>query len=302
MQGAIQLALAYHGASLPPEVIGFNLGYEQLPLHLLITSYELNELGIDPYYFTLHVTVDNADTGHALKALQGLQALMPRVGDRAAFYRRVRKGYQLNELGASTTSVIAEFDLDAVLVRMPADKSVAGKNMHSDYYRIGGRSVNDWLAQPEQIPAFLDALVDAGWIQRGVNAEQSRFWRLVHSEDAAMFGVFSSYEQQMLRDWIEASGADAKLPMSHRQRQFARRALGANDRSARPWPARGLLRHRYGDTAQEPESELLLLEQRLAACASRNDALQLLIPLLSPAHHHSAAGLMATRIYSKLLD
>jgi len=303
VQGAIQLALAYHGASLLPEVIGFNLGYEQLPLHLLITSYELNELGIDPYYFTLHVTVDNADTGHARKALHGLQALMPRVGDRTAFYRRVRNGYLLNELGASTTSVIADFDLDAALLRMLADKSVAGKNMHSDYCRIGGRSVNDWLAQPAQVPAFLDALVDAGWIQRGVSAEESRFWRLVHSEEAAMFGVFSRYEQQLLRDWIEASGAAAKLPMSHRQQQFARRGLAAGDRAERPWPARGLLRQRSGAVAAvESASELSLLEQRLAACTNRDDAMRLLIPLMSPAHHHSAAGLMATRIYRKLLD
>src|SRR5690606_9289206 len=51
-QGAIQLSLAHHAADFLPEVIGFNLGYEQLPLHLLITAYELNELGIDPYYFT----------------------------------------------------------------------------------------------------------------------------------------------------------------------------------------------------------------------------------------------------------
>ena len=65
VQGAIQLALAEHAEQFLPEVIGFNLGYEQLPLHLLISSYELTELGIDPYYFTLHVTVDNADNGHA---------------------------------------------------------------------------------------------------------------------------------------------------------------------------------------------------------------------------------------------
>ena len=65
VQGAIQLSLAHHAAELLPEVIGFNLGYEQLPLHLPITAYELNELGVDPYYFSLHVTIDNASTGHA---------------------------------------------------------------------------------------------------------------------------------------------------------------------------------------------------------------------------------------------
>ena len=36
VQGVIQLALARHAGDFLPEVIGFNLGYEQLPLHLLI--------------------------------------------------------------------------------------------------------------------------------------------------------------------------------------------------------------------------------------------------------------------------
>ncbi|MGM2755128.1 iron-containing redox enzyme family protein, partial [Bacillus cereus group sp. Bce019] len=54
-QGLVQLALGWNAQQFLPEIVGFNLGYEQLPLHLLITAYELNELGIDPYYFTLHV-------------------------------------------------------------------------------------------------------------------------------------------------------------------------------------------------------------------------------------------------------
>jgi hypothetical protein len=166
-----------------------------LPLHLLITSYELNEFGIDPYYFTLHVTVDNAASGHAQKAVQALKNLMPRVGDREAFYRRVLDGYRLNDIGASTTSSIAEFDLQAELVNILAAKSGVGKNMHSDYCRVAGRSVNDWLGQPAQIPDFLAALEKAGWIKRGEEPENSRFWRLVHGEKAEMFGVFSAYEQ-----------------------------------------------------------------------------------------------------------
>ena len=64
--------LALAATEYLPEVIGYNLGYEQLPLHLLISSYELSELGIDPYYFTLHVTIDNASTGHAQKAVQAV--------------------------------------------------------------------------------------------------------------------------------------------------------------------------------------------------------------------------------------
>ena len=67
---------------------------------------------------------------------------------------------------------------------------------------MAGRSVNEWLRDPQQIAAFVQALEAAGWIRFGEPVENSRFWGLVHGERAQMFGVFSSYEQQLLRDWI----------------------------------------------------------------------------------------------------
>ncbi len=75
-QAAVQLALAYAPPEYLPLVIGFNLGYEQLPLHLLITNYELSELGIDPHYFNVHITIDNAHNGHAQKSLSIISAMI----------------------------------------------------------------------------------------------------------------------------------------------------------------------------------------------------------------------------------
>jgi hypothetical protein len=308
VQGAIQLALGHNAERFLPEVIGFNLGYEQLPLHLLITSYELNEFGIDPYYFQLHITVDNAATGHAQKAVQALIDLMPRVGDRAAFYQRVLDGYRLNELGASTNSVIADFDLQDELVRIMAQKSTVGKNMHSDYCRVAGRSVNDWLAEPGQIPGFLAALETAGWIKRGEEVEHSRFWRLIEGERAEMFGVFSAYEQQVLRDWIvTAPGATAKQErtLTWRARQRTLDNLGQHAERSGNFPERGLIRRRaarYAESDRESDNELGLLEGRVAAAAGKAEAMALLLELMTPASHHGAAGLMATRMYTQLLD
>ena len=269
VQGAIQLALAADAEHYLPEIVGYNLGYEQLPLHLLITSYELNELGIDPYYFTLHITVDNAGTGHAHKALQGVEQLMANAADPADFQRRMLDGYRLNDLGACTTSVIDEFDLEAELVQIMQDKS-----------------------EP---------------------AENSRFWKLIQSERAEMFGVFSSYEQQILRDWIATPrAATAQAPatgarvISFRARQRAMETLGggAVTRPNANKP-RGVIRHhpaREADLdAGDGGSELRRLEQRLAAAGSKPAAMTMLIDLMSPARHHSAAGLMATRIFRQLL-
>jgi Iron-containing redox enzyme len=305
VQGAIQLALACNADQFLPEVVGYNLGYEQLPLHLLITSYELNELGIDPYYFTLHVTVDNAGSGHAHKAVQALRQLMAQSGDPATFFRRVLDGYRLNELGACTTSVIAAFDLEAELVEIFTAKAAVGRNMHSDYCRVAGRSINDWLGEPKQIPAFLAALESAGWIQRGEEAGHSRFWRLIQGERAEMFGVFSSYEQQVLRDWIQTPrDADAARRttrvLSHRARQRTLETLNQHaDRSG--YPERGLIR-RHAAGALQGDAELRALEEQVAGAAGKPEAMAMLARLMSPSVHHTAIGLMATRMYSQLLD
>lgn len=306
VQGAIQLALAHNADAFLPEVVGYNLGYEQLPLHLLITSYELNEVGIDPYYFTLHVTVDNAGSGHAHKAVQALRCLMAQSGDPAGFYRRVLDGYRLNELGASTTSVIGSFDLEAELVELLGAKAAIGKNMHSDYCRVGGRAVSDWLGDPARIPDFLRALEGAGWIQRGQDAIHSRFWRLIQGERAEMFGVFSSYEQQVLRDWIQ-SPADAGCPvrtgrvLSHRARQRTLDRLNQHAEHG-AYPERGLIRRRSAGEGFGGDNELRQLEERVAGATGKPEAMAMLARLMSPSVHHTAIGLMATRMYSRLLD
>ena len=305
VQGVLQLALARHAGNFLPEIIGFNLGYEQLPLHLLICAYELNELGIDPTYFTLHVTVDNADTGHARKAIEGLVESMPRIGDRNDFMARVVRGYKLNMLGAGTNSVIAEFDIEREVVALFAEKSAVGKEAHSDYCRIGGRAVNDWLSEPAQIPAFLDALVERDWIRRGQDPQNSRFWRLLQGERAEMFGVFSAYEKQVIHDWI----ADGWEGTQRRQISFRAR-LRLMDTLGEPAPAdwhgvRGVLRNPAQRSAAEDQTdfnvELRTLEETLASLESREEAMRLLTQLMSPASHHRPAGLMATRIYSRML-
>ena len=310
VQGAIQLVLAYNADRFLPELIGYNLGYEQLPLHLLITAYELNELGIDPYYFTLHVTVDNADSGHARKAWEALEKLTPQVGDPAAFMRRVEAGYRLNDLGMGTEVVIDSFDLHDELVGILRAKTAVGKNMHSDYCKVGGRSLNDWMVDPDQVPALLTALEAQGWFTRGQAPEDSRFWALIQGDRAHMFGVFSAYEQQVLHDWIATPPhpqAAINLPRvaSHRAKQRAAGAIGGRARQSRDNLDRGIIRHRFPDDEHAWESitcELRLLEAKLAAADSKEEAVAMLIALMTPASHHSAAGLMATRVFSKLFN
>jgi hypothetical protein len=281
-QGAIQLALACQTAEFLPEVIGYNLGYEQLPLHLLITAYELDELGIDPYYFKLHVTIDNAASGHAQKAAQTVIDIGARQADPQAFYQRVRDGYRLNDLGLGTPAIIAAFDIEEELIRILENKAVAGQNMHSDYCRFGGKTVNAWLADPATCRQFLAALQHAGWIVRGSDPQESRFWRLISGAGAEMFGVFNGWEQQVLHDWIQGPGYYAKSGISFRAaaRQRLRTASAAGN--------------------DNPSSVRLLPLPPASAAAAVVDPASL-IAALAPGQHHLPSGLRATRLFSQLV-
>jgi hypothetical protein len=119
-----------------------------------------------------------------------------------------------------------------------------------------------------------------------------------------MFGVFSAYEQQVLRDWITGAPGGAAAPRvpSHRARQRTLDQLGANGGRGDGYPLRGLIRRHPSQVEDDADNELRLLEERVAGAAGRPEAMDMLAKLMSPAAHHSAVGLMATRMYSRLLD
>jgi hypothetical protein len=290
LQGAIQLALGQHGEQFLPEVLGYNLGYEQLPLHLLITSFELNELGIDPQYFTLHVTIDNASTGHARKAAQSVLSLMPAGAERDEFYRRVVRGYKLNELGVGSTAIIKSFDLEQEVIAMLERKRAFGQHMHSDYCRLDGMTVNEWLAKPDQIPAFLAVLVKKGWIKHNEDPANSRFWTLIDGAGAPMFGVFSGYEKQLLWDWIAGDGAvangeDDSISKTGHAFRFQFRSKTSLQQAVEP--------------SSDPDLQGLINDLEHCAPAER---MSLLMGFMCPAMHATPAGLFATREFVKLMS
>lgn len=310
-QGAVQLALAHHAQEFLPELIGFNLGYEQLPLHLLITAYELNELNIDPYYFTLHVSSDNLSTGHGHKAMQSVFDCIPRIGDTGDYYRRVGIGYRLNNVGMGTQQAIAAFDLEQELLRVFADKASFGAQLHSDYCLVAGRPVSEWLSSPNKIAEMLSALQSTGWIRRGKRLQQSRFWRLLTDEQAPMFGVFDGYEQQLLQDWILAD-TDTKHGARTINHFRKRPTIGQGEWPAAVLPSgvkvEQLITHHanaYLDGGQpKPGScaEVAALFLQLTGIDTRDKALAMLAGLLSPANHPTPVGLAATRLYTDLFS
>jgi hypothetical protein len=296
VQGLVQLALAWNAEEFLPEVVGFNLGYEQLPLHLLISAYELNELGLDPYYFTLHVTVDNSVSGHAMRACKAVLETLPRIGDASQYWRRIGAGARLANAGLGTQDVIERFDIEAEVVRILSHKSGSGHGAHSDYCQVAGRKVNDWLSQPEQIPGFLAALQQAGWIRRDAPVQQSRFWGLLQGERAEMFGVFSSYELQVIHDWIRGAASSDGQPFTEHEATAGRRRRPTFRAQARLAAARGHGAPVAGQGDEPLDPDLQALCEQLPRLADE-EQMQLLLQAMSPAQHWTPAGLHATRLF-----
>lgn len=109
----VQLCLSVSPNEFLPEALGFNMAYESLPYHLLVSSREIEELlGRDvAYYFWLHVSIDNADSGHSamarLAVIDYLRAAEQRGGPALAneLWARVKLGYALAN-GVPTTPLL----------------------------------------------------------------------------------------------------------------------------------------------------------------------------------------------------
>lgn len=295
LQGAIQLALAGQAENFLPEIIGFNLGYEQLPLHLLITAYELAELGIDPYYFTLHITIDNFDNGHARRALASVKALATGAHNPTEFFNRVMDGYRMNFVGAGAASIIDSFDLKREVIDLLTRKAAVGQYLHCDRCKIQGRTINEWLSQPAGIPDLLQALESSGWIKRHDDPANSRFWKLIDGDQPLMFGVFDSREKQLIFDWISGDWVAPRRAFVPGRAKTAGLSLVAPI-SFSEHPGRVL--RNGADSQGDPAFNLRRFAAEFRAQPNHPTLLNTLIRDMSPALHDSERGLMATRIFA----
>ena len=207
-----QLCISLFPERFLPEILGFNLSYESLPLHLLITIHELRELNIDPYYFVLHVSIDNNHSGHAAMGMNAVTSYMESLPleERSAAWRRVQVGFVLaSELPTTPTP---RSELDSALAKVFDEKTRTSHPLHlSCPARIGGRTgktLRDWL-DPKLYPthslAFLRALADSRWIVRG-QPDQSKLLAEM-KWGGRMFGAFTTHEVEILASWIRELSA-----------------------------------------------------------------------------------------------
>ena len=230
-----QLTISLFSHDFLPETLGFNMAYESLPLHLLKTVKELRELRLNPYYFELHISIDNADSGHAAMAMAAvtnyIEMVAEKEGEEAAHvaWRRVQAGYILAE-GLPTTpespslKVQAEEpfprnNTEAALIEIFAAKSFVAHKIHcNSRLKIGRRSLVDWL-EPN---AFKDAqwqrefLQDLGncrpWVIKGSSGRSRLVTEL--SWEGKMFGSFTEKEVEIVKAWIDELGLPIQSPES----------------------------------------------------------------------------------------
>lgn len=279
-QAAVQLALAYAPPEYLPLVIGFNLGYEQLPLHLLITNYELAELAIDPHYFNVHITIDNAHNGHAHKSLQAYLDHYALAEDPAQYLDLIKKGYVLNDIGKSSTEIITQLNPEQLALKVFQNKALIGQYIHNQKCQFSGKNINEWLSDPAQIADFLKVMLEKGWIVKDAAVEQSRFWKIIDDPGGKMFGVFNATEKQIIKDWIQGATLAARLSTGSKSQ----------------------LNHQTESVLNRiDQQQIHQLKNRLNRCAAAEQKIDLLIPYVAPHMHHQEVGLWATRQLCQLL-
>ncbi|KAK6339763.1 hypothetical protein TWF718_009157 [Orbilia javanica] len=223
-----QLLISLFPHEFLPEILGFNMHFEAVTLETLQAAKELKELKIDPYYFILHVSIDNADSGHAAMAVETvieyIESIRAKEGYAAAqeAWVRVQAGYVLSNglptapTGATTNKSASQrrpfSDLEREVIRIFRTKADVSQKIHcGSSLKLGGRAIHEWLessvlASEENQVKFLDVLSNTKpWVYKG-ESKRSRFIKEL-SWGGKMFGSFTRIEVVTVERWIDSLGS-----------------------------------------------------------------------------------------------
>ena len=210
-----QLCIGMFPEDMLPEMLGFNMSYESLPLHLLVTINELKELNVDPYYFVLHVSIDNGHSGHAAMGAAAVTAYVESFEDpqkKELAWRRVQTGYILSDLLRTTPT--PPNDLDKQVERIFGAKCRTAKSMHTFCKgKIGGgifgKPLSEWL-DPGKFEnrgqIFVKVLADSRWVKKG-SPRSSKLIQELHW-GGRMYGAYTTKEVVIVSRWIEEMGSE----------------------------------------------------------------------------------------------
>jgi hypothetical protein len=184
---------------------------------------ELKELKLNDYYFLLHISIDNADSGHTAMAMHAVVKYMAHIqsteGEAAAeeAWKRVQTGFVLSEQlvtspdaqVSSGTGYSAPNIFEAKVLKIFKAKALVSHKLHcASKVKIKSRKLVDWLDpvrfesdawQKELIRALADS---KPWVRKG-NSAQSKLMALL-AWDGKMFGSFTQKEVEVVRSWIDS--------------------------------------------------------------------------------------------------
>ena len=210
-----QLLISLFPNTFLPEILGFNLHFESLATADLKAAKELPEFGISPYYYALHISIDNADSGHSAMALATIIQLMNLVRETSLMeyeetWKRIQGGYLLSQsLNESETVHLYEEKLAEMLYR----KTKLAHKIHcASRARIGQRTLSAWSSLPWSNAnhdgnswkgGFLAALAESKpWVYKGDSSKSLLMREL--SWKGRMFGAFTQSEAELMRTWIDS--------------------------------------------------------------------------------------------------
>jgi hypothetical protein len=247
-----QLLISIFPHEFLPEILGFNLQYEMLTWDTMRAIKELKELKLNDYYFLLHISIDNADSGHTAMAMHAVISYMTHLQeteDEATVqqaWKRIQTGFILSErLPTSPDAEIVDqathgdsSQLEAQVLTIFKAKAAVSHKLHcASRVKIKGRKLADWLdpasfESAEWQQDFIKALVDSNaWIRQGDSAG-SGLMRLL-AWDGKMFGAFTQMEVEVVRRWIDSLGgsvvADAKTYWDFTGRKSVSSAIAFQD-------------------------------------------------------------------------
>ena len=220
-----QLLISLFPHDFLPEILGFNMHFELITQETLKAAKELKEMRVNAYYFILHISIDNADSGHTAIAMQTVADYIEHIqrmqGDVAAqqAWKRVQAGYILSEgLAAAAESpsfkkaavdAFPRNKYEAKVIQIFRGKVSAVHKIHcSSTMKIGRRTLVDWLepasfASKQWQMDFLDDLSkQKPWVCKG-NGSKSRLIREL-SWKGKMFGSFTQAEVEAVKEWIDS--------------------------------------------------------------------------------------------------
>ena len=220
-----QLLISLNPHEFLPEILGFNMHFEMLTWDTMRAIKELKELKLNEYYFLLHVSIDNADSGHTAMAMQVVIDYVRHIQETEGasvaqqVWRRVQTGFILSEnLASSPGDLVGGGDyLDDVYLdnnevginKIFKAKAVVAHRLHcSSRVKIQNKALVEWL-EPEAFQSrrwqkdFLDALAETRpWIRKGESNKSKLVAELCWN--GKMFGSFTQAEVQTLARWIDS--------------------------------------------------------------------------------------------------